>query len=308
MNRLLLIDTFNYVHRAYHALPKAFKDKDGNPTNAVYGFSSMLISTIDILKPTHVIAAFDELTQPTDRSKEFSAYKATRKETDQDLLVQLPRIEEIISAFGIQKMILPGYEADDIIGCVAMQAEKLGFDVIIVSNDKDILQLLSPHVRVFQPDSSKEGGKFFGVGEFREKYGFEPMQMVDYKALRGDLSDNIPGVFGIGEKIASDLIQKYTTVENLYEHINDIKPEGLKNKLMHGYESAVLSKRIATIVCDSSLKFDSEKCKLKEVNRAKAMEEFKKLNFKSLIRRMGFEVEGDKPKETGVDKSQLHMF
>ena len=310
MQRLLIIDTYNYIHRAYHALPKSFKDANGEPTNAIYGFTSMLISTFDTLKPTYVVAAFDDESTPTFRDEQFDKYKATRKETDQELISQIPKIQEVIDAFGVLSLVLPRFEADDIIGTISKQAEKEGIEVVIVSNDKDILQLLSPMTRVFMPDNSKEGGKFFGVAEFKEKYGFEPIQMIDYKSLRGDTSDNIPGVFGIGEKTASELIQKYRTVENLYENIDDIQQEALKNKLMHGYESAVLSKKLVTIDRDADVKLDLKVSKLKQVDRLKVVEVLKKYNFRSLIRRMGFEVEGYEPKKRvkGENKSQLSML
>lgn len=298
MERLLLIDTFNYIHRAYYALPKTFKDANGEPTNAVYGFTSMLISTIDTLKPTYVIAAMDELTQPNFRDAAFDAYKKNRKEMDADLESQLSKIEEIIEAFGIPRLVLPGFEADDIIGSISRQAVAKGIEVVIVSNDKDILQLLGPYVKVFIPDNSKDGGKFFGVSEFREKYGFEPEQLIDYKALRGDPSDNIPGVSGIGEKTASELVKKYKTLESLYKYIdsekgNSIKPESVRVKLTVGRDMAFLSKKLVTIDENTAVTFDPALCKLKHVDRLKVVEILKRYNFKSLIRRLGFEVAGD---------------
>lgn len=306
--RLLLIDAFNYIHRAYHALPKTFKDKNGEPTNAIYGFTSMLISTLDTLKPTHVIAAFDELEKPTFRDEKFAAYKANRKEMEEELKSQLPKIEEIIESFGIPLVVLPGFEADDVIGGLVKQASKVGVEVVIVSNDRDIQQLLGPKVKVFFPDNSKEGGKFFGEAEFKEKYGFEPIYVIDYKALRGDVSDNIPGVFGIGEKTASELVKKYKTIENLYENIGDIREESLKLKLVGGYENAVLSKKLATIDSSIPVELDLSSCKLKLVDRLKVVEILKKYNFKSLIRRMGFEVEGENIKESKANEKQLSMF
>ncbi|OGC50797.1 hypothetical protein A2716_02050 [candidate division WWE3 bacterium RIFCSPHIGHO2_01_FULL_40_23] len=308
MQRLLLIDTYNYIHRAYHALPKTFKDLNGQPTNAVYGFTSMLISTLEILKPVYVIAALDDLTQPTFRDADFSQYKANRKEMEEELSSQIPKIEEIITAFGIPKLVVGGYEADDIIGTISAQAEEKGVEVVVVSNDRDILQLLSGSVKVFMPDNSKEGGKFFGIKEFREKYGFEPENLVDYKALRGDASDNIPGVFGIGEKTASSLIQKFETIENMYENLNEIKETSLKEKLKRGKDSAFLSKKIATIVRSTPVSFDPSLSKLKQVDRIKVVEVLKRYNFKSLIRRMGFEEESGGVKKVEIDKSQLSML
>ncbi len=307
MARLLLIDTFNYIHRAYHALPKTFKDKNGESVNAVYGVTSMLISTLDALKPTHVIAALDD-DKPTKRGESFAAYKANRKELEPELKSQLSKIEEIISAFGIPKFLLTGFEADDIIGTLAKQAEKAGIEVAVVSNDRDLLQILSPSIRVFVLDSAKQSGHFFGVSDFKSKYEFEPINMIDYKALRGDPSDNIPGVFGIGDKTALELVQKYKTIENLYENIGDIKKESLKLKLVGGYESAVLSKQLATIDCSLDIKLDLKDCKLKQIDRLAVVEVLKRYNFKSLIRRLGFEVDKENVKKLEDNKNQLALF
>lgn len=304
MDRLLLIDTYNYMHRAYHALPKTFKDQNGEATNAVYGFTSMLISALDILKPQYVVCALDDSTTPIFRSYEFEGYKSNRKMPDADFLSQIPKIEEIIDAFGIQKIVKSGFEADDVIGSLSVQAAKKGLEVVIVSNDKDILQVLDNRVRIFIPDHSKEGGAFFGPAQFREKYGFEPIHMIDYKALRGDPSDNIPGVPGVGEKTAQTLIQKYHTFENVYEHISEITPESLQRKLLEGKVSGEMSKRVATIVLDTDIKLDLQESKIRQVDRLQVVEVLKRYNFKSLIRRMGFEVEGDtKPKKRKSKKA-----
>lgn len=332
MNKLLLIDTYNYIHRAYHAMPKTFKDKDGNPTNAIYGFTSMLISTLDLIKPTHVVAALDEKDDKVFRKHDFDGYKANRKELEPELESQIDRIRELIEAFGIKQVFVKGYEADDIIGTLARIAVSKGssgsvnrsaktdqdWEVVIVSNDRDITQLLalSDKVRVFFVDNSKEGGSYFGRAEFVAKYGYDPANLIDFKGLRGDSSDNIPGVYGVGDKTATDLIKQYKTIEELYAHLSNIKAESVRNKLIKGKDSAQLSKKLATIITDLDLKVDGkslslEDTKIRMLDRLKVLEVLKRYNFKSLIRRLGFDVEGESPhkaKKAEVDKSQLPMF
>ncbi|MEK7595648.1 MAG: 5'-3' exonuclease H3TH domain-containing protein [Patescibacteria group bacterium] len=305
MDRLLLIDTANYIHRAYHALPKSFKSESGKPTNAIYGFTSMLISTLGALKPTHVIAAIDD-DQPTFRDKLFAPYKKNRKEMDADLSVQFAPIMQIIDCFGIKKANVTGFEADDMIGTLAHKADALGFDVVLVSNDRDVQQLLSPHIKVFYPDaSSKEGGSFFGASEFKQKYGFDPLQIIEFKALRGDSSDNLPGVLGIGEKTATELIKKYGTIENLYKNIDELKPESLKRKLLQDKEMAFLCKKLATIALDAPVEFLPTECKIRAIDKLEVAKELKKYNFKSLIGRLGFELKEDGSVEIKSDKKLL---
>ncbi|MBI4091204.1 DNA polymerase I, partial [candidate division WWE3 bacterium] len=188
------------------------------------------------------------------------------------------------------------------------QAEEKKIETVIVSNDKDVLQLLSDKTKIFIPDNSKEGGKYFGVVQFKEKYGFEPVNMIDYKALRGDSSDNVPGVYGIGDKTALSLIRKYKTIERLYEDINNIAPESLKLKLLRGYESALLCKKIVKIDCSSFVRLDLSASKQKLVDRLRVVEVLKKYNFKSLIRRLGFEIEGESAKVKEADDKQFVLF
>ncbi len=315
MKRLLLIDTFNYIHRAFHAFPKTFKDKEGNPTNAIYGFTSMLISTLDMAKPTHVIAAIDEKDEKLNRKKMFEAYKAHRKELDPDLASQIPKIKDILTAFGITQVFKSGYEADDVIGSVAKKAASEDFDVVIVSKDADITQLLGidGNVKLFFPDA-KDGQVYFGKPEFIKKNGFEPVNLCDYKALRGDTSDNIPGVKGIGDKTAKELVLAFKDLDTIYKNIPKIKVESVRNKLNRDKEMAYLSKTLATIITDLELEIELDASKIKSSDRLKVLEVLKKYNFKSLIRKLGFEPEDSAPgvnknkKSTPADKSQLQMF
>lgn len=304
MKKLLLIDTFNFLHRAYHALPKSFKNAQGEPTNAVYGVSSMLINVFDLIKPDYAIAALDG-EKPTFRVEDFTGYKAHRKEIDNDLVVQIPKVFSVIDSFGITKILLDGYEADDVIGTVASKFASDELQVIIASNDRDLWQLVNKNVLILLPQTSGQA-EWLSEREISARLGFDPIQIIDYKALRGDLSDNIPGVHGIGEKTAKDLILAYGTLEEIYKNIVNIKPDSLKKKLAESIDIAYLSKKLATIITDAPISINLEDCKYTQFNRLKVVDEMKKHNFKSLVKRLGFDVE--KPKESNVSANQLSLL
>lgn len=305
--RLVLIDVFNYLHRAYHALPKSFKNSKGDPVNAVYGFASMLISTIDTLKPTHIIAAWDEKDKDTFRAAQFTGYKAHRPKLEEDLDSQLPKAQEVLKGFGIPLIYVPGYEADDVIGTIANQAARLSapgspLSVIVVTNDQDMLQLVGKNVKVFIPKGGKGQGTFFGPKEVGRKYGFTPRQMIDYKALRGDPSDNIPGVKGIGDKTAKELISKYGSVEKIYKRIREIHPESVRMRLSVDPEIAVLSKDLATIRTNVPISLDLKESKFRQLNKVSATKVLKKYNFKSLVKRFGVDKNNSKEKKAKIKK------
>ncbi len=236
MKKLLLIDTFNFLHRAYHALPNTFTDKNGEPTNAVYGVTSMLISVFELIKPDYVVTAMDDMA-PTLRHEDFTGYKAHRRPMEDDLSSQIPKVFEIIDAFGVKRISLPGYEADDVIGTLSQKFGKDDIEVVIVSNDRDLWQLVNDHVLVMNPNTKGEA-EWIGVKEVKARYGFTPKQLIDFKGLRGDPSDNIPGVYGVGEKTALKLIEEYGSVEEIYKNLEKIQPESLKKKLEECYETA----------------------------------------------------------------------
>ena len=287
--KLLLIDTFNFLHRAYHALPSTFRDSNGEPVNAVYGVTSMLIGIFETVKPDYVVAALDGQA-PTFRVENFTSYKAHRKELDEDLATQIPKVFEILNAFGIKKIVVEGYEADDVIGTLAKRFSSKDLDVLISSNDRDLWQLLGKNVMVILP---AKGGQVEWVGEEEAKarLSFDPKLITEYKALAGDASDNIPGVFGVGEKTAKRLILEYDTVEEIYKNISSIKPNSLKEKLAENAEMAVMSRNLATIETNVPITLELSECKYKEFNKVAVVEVLKKYNFKSLIKRLGF---GDK--------------
>jgi DNA polymerase-1 len=299
--KLVLIDTFNFLHRAYHALPKTLTDGKGNPTNAVYGVTSMLINLFDQLKPDYVVAAMDSI-EPTFRVEDFTAYKAHRKPMDDDLASQIDKVLDILTAFGIKQVTVNGYEADDIIGTIAKDVGG-EVEVVIVSNDRDLWQLVTKDVLVMVPTKGN-GVDWIGPDEVEKRMGFTPNQLIDYKALRGDPSDNIPGVYGVGEKTAKKLIAQYQNIEKVYKNIDKIAPESLQNKLANSAEDAVMSKHLATIITDVPMEFELKNAKYTDFNRAKVKDALQEYNFKSLIKRLGF----DEQKKLEVPENQMNLL
>lgn len=306
MSKFLLLDTFNFLHRAYHALPKTFRDENGEPTNAVYGVASMLITIFDSIRPDYVVAALDGK-QPTFRSEEFTAYKAHRAEIDVDLVSQIPKVLEILDAFNLKKIVLEGYEADDIIGTCTKKFATSTVNVIIASNDRDLWQLINKNVSVMLPNTIGPS-EWIGENEVVARLGVRADQIPDYKGLRGDVSDNIPGVYGIGEKTAQKLISEFGSIENIYTNLQKVSPDSLRQKLEESYETALLSKKLATIITDAPLSLFLDECKYTEFNKIAASETLKKYNFKSLIRRLGLNIDDGSTKKKEVSKDQVSLF
>ena len=304
MKKLLIIDTFNFLHRAYHAIPSTFRSPSGEPTNAIYGFTSMVINALDQVKPDYMVAALDGR-EPTFRVADFTAYKAHRKPMEEDLEVQIPKVFEMLDAFGIKKILVEGYEADDVIGTVAKKFSN-EVEVVIISNDKDLWQLAGNHITIMVP-GQKGVLEFMGEKEVDARLGFEAEKVPDYKGLRGDPSDNIPGVYGVGEVTATNLIKQFGSVEEIYKNIDQVKPDKLKEKLLNSYEQALMSKKLAQIILDVPYKLDLEECKYSTFNIGQVKKELEKYNFKSLIRRMGLEPE-DKKKEKETPDNQLSLL
>lgn len=302
MKKFLLIDTFNLLHRAYHALPKTFTNEAGFPTNAIYGVTSMLINMFEVIKPDYIVAAMDSIT-PTFRVENFTAYKAHRKPMENELSVQIPKVKEVIAAFGIPQIEAPGYEADDVIGTIAkMYGEEM--QVVIVSNDRDLWQLVTTNVLVMVP--GKNGNvEWVGPDQVKAKMGFDPEHIIDYKALRGDPSDNIPGVAGIGDVTAKKLIIEYGSIENIYHNIANLAPKSLQEKLANNAEEAVMSKSLATVTVDAPVTFDLDSCRYREFSKPQVVDILKEYNFKSLIKRLGFE---DVSKKEVLNSEQLPLL
>ncbi len=286
MKKLLLIDGNAILHRAYHALPNSLTTKDGEPINAVYGFVSMLLRIVEDIKPTHVAVAFDT-PKPTFRHAEFVGYQANRPRTISDLGSQFPIMFKVLDAMKIPAYKLEGYEADDVIGTISNQCNSLVDEVVIVTGDRDILQLVDDqkHIEVYMPVKGLTNTKLYNENGVIDRMGVKPSQIVDYKALAGDASDNYGGVTGIGPKTAINLLTEYHNLENIYSHINEI-PEKIAKKLAIGVESAGMSKKLATIVKDAPITFhlpDSSKWKL---GSDKVLEVFSEIGFKTLSKRV----------------------
>lgn len=256
---LLLIDGHAILHRAFHALPP-LTNSAGQQTNAVYGFTTMLLNLIQTLKPTHLAVAFD-LPTPTFRMQIWTQYQEKRPEMQSDLADQIPLVHELLDALGIPYFEVPGYEADDVIGTLS----KNDGDVAIVTGDRDMFQLINDHVKVVVPIKGLSQTKTYSSELVEEEFGVKPSQWVDVKALKGDSSDNYPGVAGIGPKTAQDLIAKYETLENLYKHIDEL-PLKVKLKLANGVEMAGLSQKLAKIATDVPLKFNLENARVDKIN------------------------------------------
>lgn len=300
--KLLLIDGNAIIHRSFHALPP-LTTKKGELVNAVYGFASTLLNVINTFKPDYIAASFD-LAGPTFRHKEFKEYKATRVKAPDELYEQIPKVKELVKAFGIPIYEKEGFEADDVIGTLARQSEKSslagGIENIIITGDMDALQLVNKKTKVYAMRRGISDSVLYNEDGVKEKYGLLPSQLKDFKGLRGDPSDNIPGVKGVGEKTATKLLQEYKNIEGVYEHLNDIK-EATRDKLERDKIQAHMSKKLATIVFNVPVKLDLNKAKTHEFDRKKVISLFNELNFFSLIKRL--------PDSQGstLDKKRLNL-
>ena len=286
MKRLVLIDGNALLHRAYHATPP-FTTKKGELVNAVYGFSSMILKAISELKPDFLAIAWDEK-GPTFRHQAYTQYKATRGPTEDGLSSQYKRVFEVVAAFNIPEFRLSGFEADDLIGTLAMQGKKeKNLETIVITGDRDIMQLIDKNIKVLMPKKTLADVGLYGVEEFVLRFGFMPKLLIDYKALAGDASDNIPGVAGIGQVSATKLIHQFETIEKIYEPKNlKTLPPRMQTLLAEGAESAVMSKKLATLDLQAPISLDLAKCTVADFNQEKLLKLFEELEFKSLINRL----------------------
>lgn len=279
--KFVIIDAMALAYKAYFAfINRPLTTAKGEPTSAVFGFVSQLARILEETNPDFLAVAFDSK-EKTFRHEEYQDYKSSRLEMPEDMIPQIDRIKQIVEAMNIPIYIIPRYEADDIIGSAVREAKELGYESYIITPDKDMNQLVDSKVKVLKPGKSSDELIVFDEDKVKETFGFEPKYMVDYLALVGDSSDDIPGVKGIGEKSATPLIQKYGTIENLYEHINEIEKESIKKKLIDNKENAFLSKRLATIKCDVPIHFDFEHAKLTQPNFEKLKQICAELEFKT---------------------------
>ena len=286
--KLVIIDCNALIHRAWHALPP-LADKNGKLTNAVYGFTMIFIKALKDLKPEYLAATFD-LKGKTFRHEQYQEYKATRVKQPDEFYDQIPVVKEVLRAFNVPIYEKQGFEADDVIGTIAnlKTVDRPDIDTIIVTGDQDCLQLVDYNTRVLSPHKGFSETILYGEAEVKEKFGgLAPKQLIDYKGLRGDTSDNIPGVKGIGEKGAIDLLTNFHTLDGIYKNIQSEKiKDRTRDLLMEQKDQAYMSKKLATIITDVPLDFKLEKTRFQGYDQNAVIDIFQRLNFKSLMRQL----------------------
>lgn len=291
MKKLVLIDGHSILNRAFYGVPE-LTNSEGLHTNAVYGFLNIMFKILDEEKPDYLTVAFD-LSAPTFRHKMYGGYKGTRKPMPHELVEQVPLIKEALTDMNVCVVTKEGYEADDILGTLAKRAEAEGMIVSVVSGDRDLLQLATDNIKIRIPKTKKGTTEIedYNTAQVVETYGVTPVEFIDMKALMGDASDNIPGVPGIGEKTAGAIISKYHSIENAYEHVEELTPNKAKNNLKEYYEQAQLSKTLATININTPLEYSFENAGLSDMFTKDAYQLFKRLEFKSILSRFEKNVE-----------------
>jgi len=317
--RLIIIDSNALIHRAYHALPR-LTTKKGELVNAVYGFLLVFFKSIRELQPDYIVATFD-FPGPTFRHKKFKEYKATRPPTPEDLCQQTPKVKEILKSFNVLIFEKEGYEADDIIGTIASLAPKKQvipeIETIILSGDLDALQLIDSNTKVYFLRRGVKDTVLYDENLTKERYqGLSPAKLLDFRALRGDPSDNIPGVTGIGEKTAIKLIKEFGSLENLYKEIeqNTKKAKEIKNKLKEKLvqykDQAFLSQTLAAIRKDVPIDFNLKKCQWREYDKKKVIKILKGFDFYSLIERLpeAGKINRDRDKKESSVKKNLKLW
>lgn len=300
----MLMDGHALVHRAFHALPPLTINRTGEPIGAVYGFASALIKVLEELKPTHCAIAFDRPT-PTFRHLQFEEYKAQRAATPDELRVQFKRIRELVEAFGIPAFEMDGYEADDVLGTLSRLATEQGIDTIILTGDTDEVQLVSPMVKALLPRGMFSDTILYDEARVKERYGVTPSQIADFKGLKGDPSDNIPGVPRIGEKTASKLLQQFGTVDNMYAHIEEVTPPKTRDILKEYEDQARQSVDLARIVTDVPLELNLQHCERSAYDRDKVVALFRELEFSSLLERLSKDTDGGAIPTAAADEVEV---
>lgn len=287
MEKLFLLDGMALIYRAFFAMQRTPRyNSKGLNTSAIMGFANTLYELLKNEKPTHIGVAFDTQA-PTARHEDFLGYKANRQAMPEDLAASIPYIKELISAFNIPTLYVDGYEADDVIGTLAKEAEKAGYQVFMVTPDKDFGQLVSENIFMYKPAKGGEKPVIMGVPEVCEKFGIKhPLQVIDFLGLMGDAADNIPGIPGVGEVTAKKLLAEFNSVEELLEKAHTIKNDTLRNKVENGRESAIISKQLATIILDVPIAFNEVNLHLDppDVERLKAL--LDELEFRTFAQRV----------------------
>ena len=297
--KILLVDGHSIINRAFYGVTD-LTNSEGLHTNAIYGFLNTLFKVLEEEKPDYLTVAFD-VKAPTFRHQMYDAYKGTRKPMPAELHEQVPVLKDVLHAMGIATMEKAGLEADDLLGTVAKRSEALGMEVTILSGDRDLLQLATEHIRIRLP-KTKRGvteTENYNTQDVIDRYQVTPLQIIELKALMGDSADNIPGVPGIGEKTATNLIVQYGNIENAYAHVEEIKPNRAKNALQEHYDMAVMSKALATINIDCDYDYDWDMAKLGNIYTQEAYALIKRLEFKNMLSR--FQV--DAPANDKIEKT-----
>ncbi len=300
--KLFLLDGTALAYRAYYAfIGRPLVTSGGMNVSAVYGFTNSLIKILEEEKPDYIAVVFDS-GQPTFRHEIHPEYKATREKMPEDMAIQLQKLKEVIEAFNVPIIEIPGYEADDVMGTIAKIAESKGIETYLVTGDKDFLQLVSPMIKIYRPTKGLADIEIVDVDKVKQEWGVTPEQIIDVLGLMGDKVDNVPGVPGIGEKTAIQLIKEFGSIENLIKNIDKVPTQKIKENLKNYTESAILSKVLVTIKTDVPLDINIYSLKASQPNRDKLAELFYELEFKSLIKKLGLtsavrEVEEEKIEE-----------
>lgn len=283
---LVLIDAMSLAYKAYFTfINRPLNTSTGEPTSAVYGFLTQLFKIIEDTNPEFIAVAFDSK-EKTFRHEMYEKYKSSREEMPEDMIPQIDRIKQIIEAFNIPMYIKEGFEADDLIGTACRLAEEEGYNAFAITPDKDYIQLITKKTRLIKPGRSTDEIVIIDKDKVEKDYGFEPRQMIDYLALVGDSSDDIPGVKGVGPKTTAPLIRDFKTVENIYENIDKIEKKGVRTKLESDKDKALLSKELATIKTDVDFDFDIKKTKFEEPDIDRLLKIFTELEFKSFCNKV----------------------
>ncbi len=282
--KIAVIDGNSLMHRAYHAVPPTMNAPDGTPTNAVFGFLSMLLKFIEISQPDALICAFDA-GRPAFRMEALKQYKAQRPPMDEDLKVQFPIIEDLLESMNVPVVRVKGWEGDDVLGTIAARDEQLGYQTLLVTGDKDAYQLASDLTRIVTTKKGITDVAIYGPAEVEERYGVTPAQFPDFLGLKGDSSDNIPGVPGIGDKTAARLLQTYGSIDGIYDNLDKLKGKQLQN-LQENRDAAFVSRRVATIVRDLDFPLDLEEVAFPSFDVAKVTEAFHAVRFNAHLARV----------------------
>ncbi|MEA3339069.1 MAG: DNA polymerase I, partial [Chloroflexota bacterium] len=300
-NKLILIDGHSLAYRAFFALPDDMKTSQGELTNAIFGFTLMLLNVLRDERPTHIAVTFDK--GRTFRHDIYPEYKAHRAKMPDEMRTQMERVRQVVETLDIPIFEQEGYEADDLLGTLSRQAEEQGVDTLIVTGDRDLLQLVDERVHVLTSRRRFSDTVVYDVEGVEQRYGLTPAQLVDLKAMMGDKSDNIPGVYGVGVKTATKLLQRYDTLEEIYEHLDEVQTR-FRNKLDEGREMAHLSRRLGAIVRDAPVQLDLDACQTRSFDRELVLELFRELEFRSLAERL---PGAEQPRPAGAGH-QLSLF